>query len=63
MAKSNAAAVDEKKLRRALIKRDWRMNKAVYLMALPVLAYFIIFNYVPMSGILMAFQNFSIKKE
>ena len=62
MAKSNAAAVDEKKLRRALIKRDWRMNKAVYLMALPVLAYFIIFNYVPMSGILMAFQNFSIKK-
>lgn len=66
MAKQSAAAaqmgVDEKKLRQALIKRDWRMNKAVYLMAIPVLAYFIIFNYIPMGGIVMAFQNFSIKK-
>lgn len=66
MAKSNgsaaAAPVDEKRMRRALIKRDWRMNKAVYLMALPVIAYFIIFNYIPMGGIAMAFQNYSIKK-
>lgn len=66
MAKQSSTAaqlgVDEKKLRRALIKRDWRMNKVVYLMAVPVLAYFIIFNYIPMGGIVMAFQNFSIKK-
>lgn len=66
MAKSSAPPatqnVDAKKLRRALMKRDWRMNKAVYLMAVPVLAYFIIFNYIPMGGIVMAFQNFSIKK-
>lgn len=31
-------------------------------MALPVIVYFIIFNYIPMSGIVMAFQKFSIKK-
>lgn len=65
MARSStpiAAPVDEKKFRRGLIQRDWRMNKAVYLMAVPVLAYFIIFNYIPMGGIVMAFQNFSIKK-
>lgn len=38
------------------------MNWSVYLMALPVLVYFIIFNYIPMGGVLMAFQDFSIKK-
>ena len=48
--------------RRRLIRRDWRMNKAVYLMAIPVIVYFIIFNYIPMGGILMAFEDYSIKK-
>lgn len=38
------------------------MNWSVYLMALPVLLYFIIFNYIPMGGVIMAFQDFSIKK-
>ncbi len=52
----------EKAMRKRLIKRDWRMNKAVYLMAIPVIAYFIIFNYIPMGGILMAFEDYSIKK-
>lgn len=45
-----------------MIKRDWQLNKAVYLMAVPVVAYFIIFNYIPMGGILMAFEDYSIKK-
>ena len=49
-------------MKRRLIKRDWRMNKAVYLMAVPVIVYFIIFNYIPMGGILMAFEDYSIKK-
>ncbi len=66
MTNSSAAPATEKQRERAmkmkLIKRDWRINKAVYLMALPVLAYFIIFNYIPMGGILMAFQDYSIKK-
>ena len=48
----------ERAMRRRLIKRDWRMNKAVYLMAIPVIVYFIIFNYIPMGGILMAFQDY-----
>ena len=52
----------EKAMKRRLIKRDWRMNKAVYLMAVPVIVYFIIFNYIPMGGILMAFEDYSIKK-
>ena len=52
----------EKAMKRRLIKRDWRMNKAVYLMAVPIIVYFIIFNYIPMGGILMAFEDYSIKK-
>ena len=45
-----------------IVARDFRVNWAVYVMALPVLAYFIIFNYIPMTGIIMAFQKFQIKK-
>lgn len=56
----NTAAI--RKNRSRLIKRDLRMNWTVYLMALPVIAYFIIFNYIPMGGIVMAFQDYSIKK-
>lgn len=44
------------------LKKDMRSNWTIYLMALPVIAYFVIFNYIPMGGIVMAFQDFSIKK-
>jgi putative aldouronate transport system permease protein len=37
---------------------DIRKNTTVYLMAVPILAYFIIFSYVPMTGVLMAFQHY-----
>jgi putative aldouronate transport system permease protein len=40
-------------------KSDFRMNWSVYLLFLPILVYFIIFNYLPMFGIVMAFQDFS----
>lgn len=38
--------------------RDIRMNKWVYLMALPVLAYYVIFCYGPMYGAIIAFEDF-----
>lgn len=44
------------------LRRDMRSNWSIYIMALPFLAYFIIFHYIPMGGVLMAFQDFSIKK-
>lgn len=47
------------KNRAMAIKRDFRLNWSVYLMALPVIAYFLIFCYFPMSGIIMAFQDFN----
>ena len=39
--------------------KDFAKNKSLYLMFLPILAYFIIFCYGPMYGILMAFQDYS----
>ena len=40
------------------LKNHWQM----YLIALPVVAYFLIFNYAPMLGIVMAFEKYQIKK-
>ena len=41
------------------LKNDMRRNWVVYLMLLPVIAFFFIFNYLPMAGLLMAFENFN----
>jgi len=38
--------------------KDISKNKSLYFMFIPVLAYFIIFSYGPMYGILMAFQDY-----
>lgn len=43
-------------------RRDFKMNWSVYLIFLPVLIYFIVFNYLPMFGITMAFQDFKATK-
>ncbi|MBN1550291.1 sugar ABC transporter permease, partial [bacterium] len=43
-------------------KRDIRMFGGIYMLFLPVLIYFIIFNYLPMFGIVMAFQDFKAVK-
>lgn len=41
------------------IIKDFKKNKLLYIMILPVIIYYIIFHYIPMIGILMAFQNYS----
>jgi len=40
-------------------KKDFMKNKSLYIMFLPIIVYFIIFKYVPMYGVLMAFQDYS----
>lgn len=42
----------------AHLKKDWRRNKWLYAMIIPVLAYYIIFCYLPMGGIVIAFKNY-----
>ena len=48
------------KLKRTLrsIVRNWDL----YLLLVPVLAYFIIFHYAPMYGVQIAFRRYSIRK-
>ena len=43
------------------IKKDWTRNKSVYRLAIPVVLYFLIWNYIPMGGILLAFEDYSAR--
>lgn len=43
-------------------KQDWKKNKALYFVMLPCLTYFIVIHYLPMFGIVMAFEDFSVRK-
>jgi putative aldouronate transport system permease protein len=42
--------------------RDFILNKYLYLMMVPVLAYYLIFHYAPMYGALIAFKEYSPMK-
>lgn len=44
------------------IKKDVKRNWVLYLLFIPVFVFFLIFNYIPMGGLLMAFQNYDINK-
>lgn len=43
-------------------RQDVRMNGSVYLLFVPVLVYFLVFSYLPMFGIVMAFEDFRAAK-
>lgn len=53
---------DRKKGIRERIVADFKQNKFVILMALPVVLWYVIFHYVPLYGISIAFKNFSPMK-
>lgn len=40
------------------VKKDWKKNKSLYIMILPVLLFYLLFMYKPMYGALIAFQNY-----
>ena len=44
------------------IKYDLKLNGGLYLLCVPAIIYIIIFCYVPMVGIVIAFQNYSVTK-
>ena len=56
------AARASKKSVWGIIQKDFSLNKYLYLLALAGILYYIIFIYVPMFGVIMAFQNFNITK-
>jgi putative aldouronate transport system permease protein len=43
----------------ARLKKDLKVNKSVYVMFLPVIAYYIIFHYKPMYGAIIAFKDYT----
>lgn len=49
----------KKSITLADIKRDLIKNRWIYIMALPVIAYYIIFSYIPMAGVQIAFKNYN----
>ena len=46
------------KLKKIIIN-DFLRNKYIYIMAIPGIIYYIIFHYVPMYGVIIAFKNFT----
>jgi putative aldouronate transport system permease protein len=53
--------IERKKAKTGFIKlvaKDWKLNKELYLLFLPVILYYIIFHYKPMYGAQIAFKNF-----
>lgn len=44
------------------IKLDFKRNKVIYLMAIPIIAFYIIFCYAPMYGTLIAFKDYKPAK-
>lgn len=45
-----------------VLKRDLIKNRYIYIMLIPVITYFLVFHYVPMFGVQIAFKDFSIAK-
>lgn len=45
-----------------LIKKDLIRNKYVYIMAIPVILYYVVFHYMPMYGAIIAFKKFDIAR-
>ncbi len=45
---------------RARAAKDIKKNKYIYLMLLPVMIYYILFCYLPMFGVVIAFKNYNI---
>ena len=41
------------------LKKDWIHNHSVYLLAIPIFLYFIIWSYLPMVGIVLAFEDYT----
>ena len=61
-AKSESVLMVRLKDHFKMIRRDSHVNKHIYLIALPMIIYYIIFKYVPMYGIQIAFKDYNLIK-
>ena len=58
MENSHSVGQNRRKHTRILMQRHWQM----YLMMLLPIAFIIVFNYIPMGGLVIAFKNYSFSK-
>ena len=58
--KPEIVSTDTKRKRKLLWKSVWN-HRELYLLMLPAVIVIILFTYVPMTGVLMAFQNVKLK--
>ena len=52
---------DEKEIKAKKRRKKWaqiKTNRALYLMLFPGILYFIVFKYIPMGGLVIAFQDY-----
>ena len=56
-AKVNNGKLEKQKFS-VRLRRDFKANKYIYIMLLPVVVYLLIFSYAPMYGIVIAFKNY-----
>jgi putative aldouronate transport system permease protein len=54
-----ALPLPARRTRRETVTRDLKRNRHVYFMLLPVLLYYVVFHYLPMYGVVIAFQDFN----
>jgi len=62
---TKTSAVSSRENKRLLYpswKKDFKRNKVLYLLFVPVAVYFIVFNYAPLSGLVLAFKSYSVSK-
>ena len=48
-----------RKFTASAIKKDFGRNWMLYLMVFPVILFFIMFNYIPMLGVVVAFKDYT----
>lgn len=59
---TNSVQPEKRKVRKHGFLREIRQNGFLYLLTLPGIIFFLIFSYVPMMGLVMAFQNYSMRR-
>lgn len=47
-----------KKVKKGTWSHDFKINRSLYFLTIPIVLYFLIFNYAPMFGLVIAFENF-----
>ena len=58
---SNNSLIPHRTAKSRKLSGYWKRNWPLYLMLLPMVAYFLVFNYYPMAGIIIAFKSWSFR--